>query len=121
MQSIGIFKGKHSRGENSAESSEAHRSSDLTEERTPGTGAPDACTGAEFPEAHGRSVKRFVLRAFEDSYLGLVFAFYSTDLSDSVMDTSRSLFCITRFTKNANTKVRATAIGISYGPCLGSK
>ena len=50
-----------------------------------------------------------------------IYPFYSTDLSDSVMDTSRSLFCITRFTKNANTKVRATAIGISYGPCLGSK
>ena len=46
---------------------------------------------------------------------------YSTDLSDSVIDTSRSLFCIARFTRNANTNVSATAIGMSYGPCRGSK
>ena len=52
---------------NSAESAEAHRGNVPTAKRTPETGAPDACTGAEFPEAHGGTMKRLVLRAFEDS------------------------------------------------------
>lgn len=52
---------------NSAESAEAHRSSVSTAKRTPETGAPDACTGAEFPEARGEEMMRLVLRAFEDS------------------------------------------------------
>ena len=45
------------RGENTAESAAAHRSSDPTAEGTAGT----------FPRAIGGSLKRIVLRTFEDS------------------------------------------------------
>ena len=62
--------GGRSRGGKPAESAEAHRSSVLTAKRTPETGAPGACTGAEFPEANGETMKRLVLRAFEDSRRG---------------------------------------------------
>ena len=42
-----------------------HRGSALTTERTPETGAPHACSGAEFPEAIGGAMKRLVLREDE--------------------------------------------------------
>lgn len=55
--------------ENPAESAEVHRISDPTTKRTPGTGTSHACSEAEFTEAHGGSMRRLVLRAFEDSSL----------------------------------------------------
>ena len=58
--------------EHSAESAEAHRGNAPTTKRTPETGAPHACSGAEFPEALGGAVKRLVLRACEDVRSGIV-------------------------------------------------
>ena len=51
---------------------EAHRGSALTTERTPETGAPHACSGAEFPEAPGGAMKQLVLRDDEARARGFI-------------------------------------------------
>ena len=46
---------------------------------------------------------------------------YSTDFSDSVMDTFLSRLCIARLTKAAKAKVSATAVSMLRSVTLGSK
>ena len=70
FQTFGRF--GRGRGENSAGSSETHRSSDFTAKREPGTGAIEPDERAEFPVELGKSMKRLESRTFEDSRRGLL-------------------------------------------------
>ena len=98
-----------------AESAEAHRGSIPTAKRTPETGAPRTCRGAEFPEAPGGTMKRHVLRAFEDSRRRTSLRVSGAIKKAVLSHRLAAVFIFLNYTSSRNT---ASALSPCLGPSL---